>query len=175
MDLNFLFMSVDFLTSPDEKLLWEGRPEFKPFIVYGILDFLSSLKFLAFAWAAFILLSKIGNNKLNWTLMWLIAFSITGISLFKLGKRYFDQKAITYYLTNWRVVIVNKNATISIKSIARSSIKSLDIIVNKAEQKYHTGTILIDIGEVRDNDGKNEKIIYRLEAISEPENILRMF
>jgi hypothetical protein len=167
-------MSADFLSSPDEKLLWEGRPEFKPFIIYGILDFLSSLKFLAFAWTAFILLSKVGNHNLNWTMMWLIAFIIIGAGLFKIGKRYFDQKAITYYLTNWRVVIVNKNAAITTKSIARSSIKSLDMQVSKTEQKYHTGTILIDTGEVWNNDGIEEKVIYRLEAIAEPENVLRL-
>lgn len=167
-------MSVDFLRSPDEKLLWEGRPEFKPFIGYGVLDFLKSLKFLAFAWAVIILLSKVGNYELNWTMMWLIAFTTIGIGLFKLGKRYFDQKATTYYLTNWRVVIVNKNATISTKSIARSSIKSFNMQVSKAEQKYHTGTILIDIGEVRNNEGDTEKFIYRLEAIPDPENLLRL-
>src|SRR5438045_2006736 len=135
-------MSLDLLSSPDEKLLWEGRPEFKPFVFFGIMDFLNSLKFLAFAWTAFILLSKVGNNKLNWEMMWLIAFIIIGTGLFKIGKRSFAQKAITYYLTTPRIVIINKNATITTKSIARSSIKSLDMQVSKAEQKYHTGTIL---------------------------------
>jgi len=54
------------------------------------------------------------------------------------------------------------------------SIKSFNMQVSKAEQKYHTGTILIDIGEVRNNEGDTEKFIYRLEAIPDPENLLRL-
>lgn len=168
-------MSNDFITSPDERLIWQGRPVFWPYIRHGIIDSLDSVKFLAYVWVVAFAYSWVGNYEHSRAAGYLFTLIILGHVLLKLGRKYFDFKATTYYLTNWRLVIVNNNKTEPIKSLDKNLIKSVDVTVSNTEGKYNTGTILIDMGEVRYYDGQEEKVLYRLEAIPEPERVLRMF
>lgn len=168
-------MKTDFITSPDEKILWQGTPLYTPFIMPRVLELFDSLKFLAFATLSIIAISKAGGYHLEYEYLSLFAFVVISISIIRLGKRHLDGMGTTYYVTNHRVVIHNKNATITTKSLDRSWIKALDMTTSKTEQKYGVGTILIDTGEVRQNESQEEKVLYRLEAIPEPGSVLRMF
>lgn len=168
-------MKADFLTSPDEKILWQGTPMYTPFMMPRVLELFDTLKFLAFVTLITIAISKAGGYQLKYEYLLLFVLVVISISLIRLGKRHLDGRETTYYLTSRRVVIHNKNTTIITKSIDRSWIKALDLTTSKAEQKYGVGTILIDTGEVRQNDGQEEKVLYRLEAIPDPGSVLRMF
>jgi hypothetical protein len=164
-------MDIDFKTSLDENVIWHGKPEFKPYILLGLLRFASATKFLAFIWLLMLVSNMIGYGP-NWGAMFMFAFLIVSIELFMLGRRYFNYNSTHYFITNKRVII--RNAAHCTKSLDRNLIIKLDIAASGVERKYCTGSILIDIGEVRNNDGQDQKVLYKLEAISDPEQVLRI-
>lgn len=169
-------MDADFIHSSEEKVLWQDKPLYRPFIMPVVLELLDSLKFLAFATLVVVIIGKVGGHQPDRGFLYLFALPVLGFHFIKLVRRHLDAKETTYYLTNHRVVIHNKNATITTKSLDRSWIRALDVSISQSEQKYGVGTILIDIGEVdRDKEGQKQPVLYKLEAIREPENVYRMF
>ena len=100
-----VYMRADFIKHPDETVVWEGKPEYKPFLLKGILCFCNSILFLAFTWGLFIAISKIGKNDLNWTMMYLIAFLTIGDGLFREGRKILSYSKTVYYVTNRMIYI----------------------------------------------------------------------
>lgn len=169
-------MFADFIHSPEEKILWQDKPLYRPFIMPVVLELFDALKFLAFATLTVLIIGKVGGQQPDRGFLYFFALAILGFHVVKLVKRHLDAKETTYYLTNHRVVILNKNATITTKSLDRSWIQALDVSISRSEQKYGVGTILIDIGEVDTNEeGQKQPVLYKLEAIRGPETVYRMF
>src|SRR5258705_11592870 len=100
-----VYMRADFMKHPGEKLIWEGKPEYTPFLLKGILYFFNSILFLAFTWGLFIAISKIGKNDLNWAMMYLIAFLAIGDGLFRAGRKILSYSKTVYYITNRMIYI----------------------------------------------------------------------
>ena len=167
---------MEFKISSGEQILWQGRPEFKPYLKSGFIEFLKTFGFFVFVWTVFLTLSKIGKYELNWIVMYLIALSILGSGLYQLLKKIIAYRKIVYFITNLRVVIKNGDAVGNTVSLEKSKIAFLDLDVSKTERRFNVGTILINLGEVKENyDGQEYKVIYRLESVREPNSILRLF
>lgn len=168
-------MDPAFTTAPEEKILWQDKPLYRPFMMPVVLKLLDSLKFLTFVTIVMIIMDNVGSAQLDYSFLYFFALPLFSINLLKVAKRHLDAKETTYYLTSHRVVIHNKNATITTKSLDRSWIKALDVSISKTEQKYGVGTILIDIGEADLNKEDDQAVLYKLEAVREPESVYQMF
>ena len=147
-----------------------------PYLKSGLIEFFKTVGFFVFVWTVFLALSKIGKYELNWIVMYLIAISILGSGLYQLLKKIIAYRKIVYFITNLRVVIKNGDAVGNTVSLEKSKIAFLDLDVSKTQRRFNVGTILVDLGEVKENyDGQKYKVIYRLESVREPNSILRLF
>jgi len=106
--------------------------------------------------------------------MYLIALIILGDAVYRFSKKIIAYKKTVYLITNLRVVIKKGVIKDSITSLYKSKIVFLDLKASKTEQRFNVGTILIHLGEIRDFDGKKEKVFYKLESVKDPNNILRL-
>lgn len=166
---------MDLKLSSDEQIVWQGRPEFKPYFKSGIVGFLESFIFFVFVWSVFITLNKFQKGELNWTLMYLIALSILGEAAYRVLKKIIAFKKTAYFITNRRVIIRRGYSEERITSFEKSKIVFMDLVANKTERRFNAGTILFHLGEMRELDGKKEKIFYKLESVKDPNSILLLF
>jgi hypothetical protein len=140
-----------------------------------LIEFLGAFIFFVYVWSVFIALNKFQEGELNWTSMYLIAVSILGHAVYRFSKKLILFKKTAYFITNRRVLIKKGSTEASITSFEKSKIVFLDLVAVKTEERFNVGTILIHLGEIKEIDGKKEKVYYKLEAIKDPDSILRLF
>jgi len=165
-------MPADFIKHPDEKVIWEGKPEYKPFLMKGFSDFFRSILWLTFVWGIFIIIN--GKNGLNWTVMYLVAFITIGDGLFRLGRKILSYSKTVYYITNRMIYIQNGVIMPKLTAFERGKISFVDIEASKIEMKFNAGTVLIHFGEIKLTDGKEEKVYQKFESIKNPGNIVKL-
>jgi len=100
-----LYMSTNFIKHADEKAIWEGKPDCKPFMMKTLVEFFGYILFLAFSWGLFITISMVGKGELNWKMMYLIAFLTIGGGLFRAGHRVLNYSKTLYWVTNRMIYI----------------------------------------------------------------------
>jgi membrane protein YdbS with pleckstrin-like domain len=170
-----LYMSTNFIKHADEKAIWEGKPDCKPFVMKTLVEFFGYILFLAFSWGLFITISIVGKGELNWKMMYLIAFLTIGGGLFRAGHRVLNYSKTLYWVTNRMIYIQSGIFTRKRIAFARSKILLVDIEVSKIDKRFNAGTILIHFGETKlTEDGKEEKLFRKLESIKDPHNIIKL-
>jgi hypothetical protein len=157
-----------------EQVLWQGRPEYKPYLLSMLIDFLRTLGFFVFTWSVFIVISIVGKHDLSWNAMYFIALIIIGEGLIRLLKKLIGYKKVAYFITNLRVVIKG-NSENKVVSFKKDKITLLDLRISKIEQRFKVGTVLIHLGEVKNKDGQDKNVFYELEAVRNPNEILKLF
>jgi len=140
-------MHFNVLKHSEEKIIWKGKPEYKPFLILALIGFLKSVAFLIFAWTVFITFSRIGSYDLSWTLMYVIAFTVICDGLYRFLKKILRYRKIAYCITNQRVYFQYGVLKSQVKEIEKNKIIRVNIEINKIERKYNVGTILIDFGK----------------------------
>lgn len=155
-------------------IIWEGKPERRPFLLKGVLCFFNSILFLAFSWGLFIAISKVCKSDLNWAMMYLIAFLIIGDGLFREGRKILGYSKTFYYVTNRMIYIQSGVFMRKMTAFERSKIVFIDIVGSNIDKKFNVRTISIHFGEIKLTDGKEEKIFQKLEFIKNPEAIVKL-
>lgn len=168
-------MQIDNTSNLNQVILWEGKPEFKPYATIGFLDFIRSIAFGCFVVTVFIILSKVGQFSLNWIAMTMILVISFLDGLIRFVIKILNYKKTSYRITDKRVYIKNGIIDSHVKEIGKDKIKHIDTNISKIERKYNAGTILIWTGEVKESDNQEVKVLYKFESVKDVNEILRFF
>jgi uncharacterized membrane protein YdbT with pleckstrin-like domain len=166
-------MPTDFMKHPDETIIWEGKPEFKPFLLKGLLYFGQTLLSLVVFWL-FIITSNIGRTDPEWSGMYIFAIIIGGPGIFQLCRKGLSYRRTYYYLTNKMIYIFSGAIDRKLTVLDRKKILLVDIEKSKIEKKFNTATITLYFGETKKTEDGEEKVFQKFESIKNPERIIRL-
>ena len=167
-------MATDLIKHPDETIIWEGKPEWKPYLINGLLTFGKTTIWLTFFWVLFIVIRKINGDNLNWIGMYLFTFVVIGVISLRLVRRTTSYRNAYYYLTNQKIYIYGGAIDRRLTVFDRKKIILVDIEVSKVDKKFNAGTILLHFGEIELVDNEEKKVFQKIESIKDPESIIRL-
>jgi len=168
---------LSLILEPDEKLLWNGKPEIKGMLLFSfliIIGFLgiSTLFFLNsdFIVNGFKISSIAYSHPLNILCM---AFSLLAfLTPFVMGLFY---NITEYGITNKRILIKTGLIGAHVRSIYFNQIKSSFINVGVLDRISGSGTILIDTGLTKNCKKHGEKTVYsRFLFLKAPYQVYRL-
>jgi uncharacterized membrane protein YdbT with pleckstrin-like domain len=168
-------MTINPKSQLNDLVLWIGKPLFKPYLVTQII---------AYKWTIIILLLGIGipligttldGSLFNWENTIAFICIVTAIGIGQILLKIIGFKNRKYWITKEAVYIQSGVIRSSVRVIEKSKMVFIDVKKNKFDRKYNTGTIVIDCGETKRRDNEEYKIYQRLEAIQNPEEVLRFF
>lgn len=160
---------------PNEEILWQGRPLFKPYILLAAKRAMSFLYFSIFVGIVEYVYSIVQQRNPQAILIYILPGIGFIIGIAVIIDKMICYKKIAYYITNQRVIIKTGDLEACIIRIPKKYIFFIDMKTSNAEQKYHAGTILIHLGEEYEIDNKMEKLFYKLESVRNPSVILKLF
>jgi uncharacterized membrane protein YdbT with pleckstrin-like domain len=160
---------------PNEEILWQGRPVFKPYINLAAKKAMSFLYFTIFVGILEYIYSIVQHRNPNALLIYILPIIALIIGIGIVIDKIICYKKIDYYITNQRVIIKTGDLEACVTGIPKNHIVSIDMKASKAEQKYNAGTILIHLGEEYELDEKMEKLFYKLESVNHPSELLKLF
>jgi uncharacterized membrane protein YdbT with pleckstrin-like domain len=147
-----------------EKLIWEGKPQYAPYITSAI--FISLIGGLFFGAGAGVYLKMPIFGISIGILIFLIAIVVGNLMY----------KFIHYGLTNKRVIYQSGIFGRSFKSINYDDIKNASVEKGLFNWLFNTGTIQVFTGEMESTGGKNSQIRPKYDNflyISEAYNVLK--
>lgn len=158
----------------DLKILWTGKPEFKPYIIGSLLKEGATLRFFAVFVGFTFILSLWNKSEYGLNLILTSAYLIIIISTYKILSKIIEYRKTKYIITDQMVII--KNGLLNSKTtIGKDEIKFVDIKLSKIERKYNVGTVILYTGEIVNSDGGEYKKFYALDSVKNPEDIIRLF
>lgn len=155
----------------DEKIIWEGKPTFIPFIASG-------LPFLGFGiiWGLFDynLIRNIftSSNSINYALVpfFLLHLMPLWIGILNFVRLFLVYNNTSYSITNKRVLMRSGFLGIDFKAIDHDKIVDITVDVNPIENMLGVGTIKINSGLI---GNKGARVYDSLIAISRPYEIFK--
>jgi uncharacterized membrane protein YdbT with pleckstrin-like domain len=158
----------------DERILWSGRPRLKVFLLNSCLKIFSSLLFLLGTFAVIFLLSANDKDSKPDPLSFLGFFSI--VLLFETIRVISEAvrlRKTTYIITQYSVIIFTDSGGSSTKNIYVRDIQTKDLKRTFIDKRFQTASIALFTGEMKNNDGADEKVYDMMHAITDAENAFR--
>jgi uncharacterized membrane protein YdbT with pleckstrin-like domain len=155
-------------------VLWTGKPLFKPYITDYILSTLSGLQlflvFLTITLGGAIL----QHEKYNWAAIVTFSVFIGVIYFIQTVLRIIGYRNVKYWITKDAVYIQKGVISAEVVSVHKKNMIRIDITKSRLEEKLGAGTIVIDDGETKEDDGKEVRVYKNLFAIKDPEAAVRL-
>lgn len=162
------------INQQSEIILWTGKPLFKPYLMKHLLTYLTplliNLVFLATCIAASLKHGEKYYDSFGFTTFTIIIILLTIQTLYKIVA----YRNTQYWITKDAVYIHPGGMQTIADSIPKKKIIHIDITQSKQEEKLGAGTIVIDDGETKEDDGKEVKVYKYLYAIKDPVAAVRL-
>jgi len=168
--LSFHFMEIDY----DEKILWVGKPEFKPYIIGSFLKEGAALLLFAIFVGFTFILSLLNKSEYGWNLILTFASIIIIISIYKILSKIIGYRKTKYVISD-QMVLIKKGLLNNIMTIGKDEIKFVDIKSTKIERKYNVGTIMLYTEEIVKSEDVENRKYYSLDSVKNPEDIIKLF
>jgi uncharacterized membrane protein YdbT with pleckstrin-like domain len=158
----------------DDTIIWIDKPVFRAYVKRHILTYKGAFQVLLIGSAISLLASLLNQQMYDWIGFLYFAGILLFVGITQLLLKMIGYNKTRYWITRQAVYIQGGIIKRRVTSIPRTSIIFLDIEMSEIERKCHAGTVLIDCGETKISDGEKQKLFRRLEAIPNPEAVIKL-
>ncbi|MBK3519616.1 PH domain-containing protein [Carboxylicivirga marina] len=157
-------------------LIWQGKPEFIPYIIKSVLELLGYFVFISIPYSLIGYFKSKGESINDPVYINGILIIIGGIGIYHFIKRLVEFKKIQYSLTYDSIVIESGIFSSKKKIINRDKIQFVERNSNMIEKYFKVNTIKFYSGkETRDNEDRVKKEFDKFESIKDTISIMTFF
>lgn len=158
----------------DDIVLWQGKPLLRPYLINGIVA--NDWKIYLFITGFSVIMGSglLKGEKFDLHILLTGLKILTIVCVVETLLWFVSYRNAKYWITKDAVYIQKGILSPKVISVQKKKIIRIDIEKSKAEKRLNAGTIIIDDGEIKDNDGKEEKVYKKLIAIEDPEAVVRL-
>jgi membrane protein YdbS with pleckstrin-like domain len=155
-------------------VLWKGKPLFRPYLVKHIFSYNGVIQILLMGIGISIIGSLINKMNYDWKgfFSFVVVLCCAGAiqTLFKA----ISYNKTCYWITKDAVYIQSGLIKPEVTAIEVAAIRFVNIEKSAIEEKNNAGTIIIDCGETELRDNEEYKILHKLLAVANPEDVIRL-
>jgi hypothetical protein len=155
-------------------VLWTGKPMFKPYVTDHILKTVSGLQLFLVFLTITLGSTFLQHKKYNWEVIFIFSVFVSVMYFIQTVLHLIGYRNVKYWITKDAVYIQKGVISPEVVSVHKKNMIRIDITKSKREKKPGAGTIVIDDGETKEDDGKEVKVYKYLFAIKDPEAAVRL-
>lgn len=159
---------------PGETIKMVCRPYLKSIYLNEIRSLLLTFLFFVFIYTLFWIIAYMLKYNLDWLNMLVFLGIVTIASGSSAIRNILALRKTTYVITDLSIIIHKNLRNPSTIVINRSHIQSKESTKTFIDKHLQTGTIKIFTGNLKDNDGKTEKVYDYINSVTEPEKVFAL-